>query len=624
MVMFCSKCGSEFHKDESKILDSDCGMKFGGDSKSITCQLKWVVNITVAMMFFAISTSLASSIQTLQKECFDGGNASFAYKTEDKLVVYGEKKNPKIFFAKYNVVNNPEAKITGYPDHYFYLMDLPKEVTKVFSVKNWNEYLCGTLLPYAYPNVNEMTSIKSRDDVSRITYDDKYYNFSEVPTETGFMTPKSIDSFSVSIPGNMGYNRLYPISKIYPSEYIESYNREVLVESGLIFNFVDSLIKISKIGDFEKRRKFLENLKAKQFPLAETIAEFNNYIDEYEDVKDESQNMDVYNQIDRYLNDMDYKFSQAKYLMSDNSKAFADAVHILYRNFKKDANRYVKKIRTKKSKETEVTLMNYSKKTLKDAVEMIQRGIERLGYSGNRDDRQIAYMLNDYESEYTTYLKKIESGNNGAIKVVKKALAELLYICAFSFDLNNRPTIYKTKMDELVKLDDGTELLLFGGIKKNGLDYRLLIRTKSASMSELAFNKDAKILEMVYVNEYLYKDYLPPIQVVFSGKDNNLVYADSSVNFLNKSTFPKFAKLYTKEDSLYREKIKCVFLAVDGNMQKFKEYVGAKTIKMSSGTFTEKNTRFQELSCVDGKIIDNEPEKDGKKRRKETRGIKME
>ena len=117
---------------------------------------------------------------------------------------------------------------------------------------------------------------------------------------------------------------------------------------------------------------------------------------------------------------------------------------------------------------------------------------------------------------------------------------------------------------------------------------------------------------------------MPPIQVVFSGKDNNLVYADSSVNFLNKSTFPKFAKLYTKEDSLYREKIKCVFLAVDGNMQKFKEYVGAKTIKMSSGTFTEKNTRFQELSCVDGKIIDNEPEKDGKKRRKETRGIKIE
>jgi len=67
-------------------------------------------------------------------------------------------------------------------------------------------------------------------------------------------------------------------------------------------------------------------------------------------------------------------------------------------------------------------------------------------------------------------------------------------------------------------------------------------------MNELVFDNDSKILERVFLySEYLYKSYFPPIQVVFFGENNNIVYADSSVSILNESTSPKFEKFYTKK-----------------------------------------------------------------------------
>lgn len=75
----------------------------------------------------------------------------------------------------------------------------------------------------------------------------------------------------------------------------------------------------------------------------------------------------------------------------------------------------------------------------------------------------------------------------------------------------------------------------------------------NSNLNELVFDNDSKILERVFLySEYLYKSYFPPIQFFF-GENNNIVYADSSVNILNESTSPKFEKFYTKKDSVYRE-----------------------------------------------------------------------
>ena len=568
------------------------------------------MRIIFFILIVAYGFSISAQKNTLQKQCFDEGNASFAQKTKEKIVFYGDKNNPKISLVKYQVTNNPDS--IGYFDDSFYLVELPKELLAAFSVKNWNDYLCGSFYPFAYPNVNELTSIQSQNDISHISYDDKYYFFRVVPWGSGVITPESMDSFSVSIPGNVGYNYLYPISKIYPTNHIDHFNREIIDGNSVFKSLIDNVIKLSKIKDFEERRKFIKKLKEKEAPLIESIEEFNNYIDEFNDVKNVNQNMDVYAQVDKYLSEMDYKFSRARHLMTRNSEAFAEAVHLFYENFDKEAKRYLRKIKEKKSKETEKNLMEFSEKTLKDAIGMIQRGIERLGYSGNVNDRQIAYLLNDYESAYTEYLDKIESGNHGAIKIAKKALSEFQRNYSYIFDGEKNEFVYKVARDEenddealVVRLDDGTFLMLFGSLK-NGEDHRILIRSPYSSMSSLVFDADGKNFRYAFVSmEYIYKDYLPPIQVIFSGNANNIKIVDEAAQLINSSTFPKYEKFYSVDDYAFREKLGCVFDAVDGDMKKFNELAGAKSFKMASGTFVEKNKSFEALSCLDGKIVDS-------------------
>lgn len=566
------------------------------------------MRILFVLLFTVCCLSVAATNTTLQKQCFDKGNASFAQKTKEQIVFYGDRKNPKISLVKYQVTNNPDS--TGYPENSFYLIDLPKEMLSVFSINNWNEYLCGSFFPFAYPNVNELTSIQSQNDVSRITYDDKYYFFRAIPWGSGVITPESIDSFSVSIPGNLGYNNLYPISKIYPSKYIEHFNKEIIDASTDFKSLLDNVVKLSKIKDFEERRKFIRKLKDADAPLVDVIEEFNTSIDEFNDVKTINQNMDVYEQVDKYLSEMDYKFTRARHLLTANSEAFAEAVHIFYGNFDKEAKRYLRKIKEKKSKETEKNLMEFSEKTLKDAIGMIQRGIQHLGHSGNVNDRKIAFLLNDYESAYTAYLDKIESGNHGAIKIAKKALSEFQRVYSYLFDLGEKGLVmYKVLRDKenddekvVIKLDDGTSLMLFGSLK-DGKDARILIRSQYSSMSSLIF--DAKRKNFLYAfgsTEYIYKDYLPPIQIIFSGDANAIKILDEGAQLINASTFPRYEKFYTPDDFVFREKLRCVFEAVNGDMKKFNELAGARTLKIASGTLTEKNNAFEALSCDDGKL----------------------
>ena len=565
----------------------------------------------ILSVLFALSCSFAISYQNAQKECFDDGNASFAYKTKEQIVLYGDKMNPKISFVRYNVINNPNSDKTGYPDKYFYLIDLPKEILSVFFIKNWNDFLCGDFLPYAYPNVNDLTSIQLREDVSHVSHDDKFYFFRAVPVESGVITAESIDSFSMSIPGNMGYNHLYPLSKIYPYDYVEKYDKNTVMKNNVFTKVVDALIKMSKIKDFEDRRNFVKKLKDDKIPLVSTIERFNDYVDEFNDIQDVNQKMNVYKDVDRFLSELDYKFNNARHLLTRNSEAFAEAVHIFYKNFDKEASRYLKKIKEKKNKDTEKNLMDFSEKTLNDAIGMIQRGVERLGNSVNAKDRQVAFLLNDYETAYSKYLDKIKSGNHGAIKVAKNALGDLILTYSFVFDIKKNSSFYELKEDYAdedgwvaIYLDDGTALMLFEG-SQNG-DSRLLIRFKYGygSMSSLVFDVERKTLDKAFVtSEYVYGNYLPPMQVVYSGKANNLVLFDSTAQLLNKSTFPKEENFYTKEGIAYLNKIKCVFEAVDGDMKELRRLVGARTKSIPSGTLIEKNEKFQNLRCSNGKIF---------------------
>lgn len=598
--MKCKKCGCEL--GISNQFCSHCGTKCEDKEKSI-------MNRLLLTLFIVTGFSFADSLQSLQKQCFEDGYASFAYKTKDKIILYGDKKNPKIFFVKYSVRNNPSMN-EGYPDESFYLIDLPKEIISAFSVKKWNDYLCGVFYPYAYPNTNEQTSIQTQEDASQVSYNDKYFFFRELDPNNAIVSPESMDSFSVSIPGNAAYNALYPISKIYPVDYVEKYDRKKIETNKVFVDFIDNLIKLSKIKDFEARKKVVKELKEKEASLVDAIEEFNNYVDEYNDTKNVNQKINVYKDVDKYLSEMDYKFSNAKKLLTRNSEAFAEAVHIFYKNFDKEASRYLRKIKEKKNKETEKALMEYSEETLKNAVGMIQRGIERLGNSGNVNDRQIAYLLNDYESEYTSYLDKIKSGDHGSIKQAKMALGKILRLHTYIFDFKGKTLSYPSKKDEeddniVVSLDDGTDLVLYGGTKKG--DHRILIRMKNgaSSIRSLVFDETGKEFQSAFVStEYVYQKYLPPLQIVYSGDANTFTAIDEKTNLLNQSTFPEVSQFSMPDDIEKREKIKCIFEAIDGDMKTLKELVGARLINHhGSMILREKNNKLDKISCKDGKIL---------------------
>ncbi|SJZ39166.1 hypothetical protein [Fibrobacter intestinalis] len=66
-----------------------------------------ILSLIGATMSYALSPAAA------EKKCFATGAVNFAQKTKDKVVLYGNAKNPKIAFVKYKVKNNPGIKIAG-------------------------------------------------------------------------------------------------------------------------------------------------------------------------------------------------------------------------------------------------------------------------------------------------------------------------------------------------------------------------------------------------------------------------------------------------------------------------------------------------------------------------------
>lgn len=558
---------------------------------------------------FAVSFSFAMSASEAEKKCFEAGNVSFAQKTKEKIVLYGDKKNPKLSFVKYSVKNNPSIE-NGYADPFFYLIDLPNEILKVFSIQSLNEFLCGSFYPFAYPNTNELTSINLKESSASIAYEDKHYMFAVMGPHSA--TPEEVDSFSLDIPGNLNYDISYPISKVYPANYAGIHDTALISRNTALKSYIDAVIELSKIKDFEKRKSYIDELKRRD-SFGATAEEFNEALDNFMDVSDVNENMDVYETVNSNLKLMNEKFYGSKHLLTSNSAAFAESVHEFYLDFDKEAKRYLKKIKSTKNKNTEKNLAEYSKQILVDAIDMIQSGILRLGNSVSESDRHIAYLLNDYEIEYTKLLENIESGNHGALKIVRPAIANYLFVVQLSVDLSDSESGFKTNQEadekeaNKVLLDDGTTAILFGR-KNEKEDFRLLIRTKTSRLDNLSFDESTKefLGGIVDGSWYVRAKYLPSIQVLYSGSSNNNIhlYGDNA-KLLNETVFPKNSSstpLMSPKDIAYAEKVTCIFEAVDGNMEKFKQIVGTKSSSMGTLDMIKKNEKFHRLSCKDGII----------------------
>lgn len=554
---------------------------------------------------FAYAAALALSPSEAEKKCFEKGNQSFAQKTKDVLVLYGDKKNPKVSLVKYVVKNNPQSQ-DGYSDQSFYMIDIPKVVYKSFAVESWNDFLCGNFFPQAYPNVNELTTIRLKGETSSVTWDDKNYYFRAMDYDRGLNTPEAMDSFSVSIPGNLVYSK-YPIGKIYSNEYVEKMNKKIFQENKMLAEFADGIFNVFGKKDFEERKDYLEFLKKTNFGYVETVEKISKAIDEFDDVRETNANTDAYGTVYPYLKKMNDKFESVRPYMTSNSAAFAEAVRLFFQDFEKQSNRYLKKIKTKKNKETEKNLADYTKESLQKAIEMIQRGIERLGYSGDESDRKIAYILNDYEEQFTKLLKTLDSGNIGSSKFANVAISAYLTEFTLLFDMMGSKKSYKGNEDanntnsNAITVDDGSTLALYGKIKDEK-DYRLLVKTKSTRISSLFFDDEGFKGALVDGERFVFKNYLPPIQVVFAGEGHNLVLYGNEASMLNESTFPERKSYATKKGIEYLEKLKCVFTAVQMDLKKYKEFVGTETMDRGSMSFIKKNDKFQSLSCTNGAI----------------------
>lgn len=557
------------------------------------------------LIAFAYAAALALSPSEAEKKCFEKGNQSFAQKTKDVLVLYGDKKNPKVSLVKYVVKNNPQSQ-DGYSDQSFYMIDIPKAVAKYFSVESWNDFLCGNFFPQAYPNVNELTTIKLKGGMSSVTWDDKNYYFRAMDYGRGLNTPEAMDSFSVSIPGNLVYSK-YPIGKIYSNEYVEKINKNIFQENKMLAEFAEGIFNVFGKKDFEERKDYLEFLKTTNFGYVETVEKISKAIDEFDDARETNANTDAYGTVYPYLKKMNDKFESVRPYMTSNSAAFAEAVRLFFQDFEKQSNRYLKKIKTKKNKETEKNLTEYTKESLQKAIEMIQRGIERLGYSGDVSDRKIAYILNDYEEQFTKLLKTLDSGNIGSSKFANTAISAYLTEFTLLFDMMGSKKSYQGNEDannsnsNAITVDDGSTLALYGKIKEDK-DYRLLVKTKSSRLSSLFFDDDGFKGALVDGERFVFKNYLPPIQVVFAGEGHNLVLYGNEASMLNESTFPESKSYSTKKGIEYLEKLKCVFTAVQMDMKKYKEYVGTETMDRGSMSFIVKNDKFQSLTCTNGVI----------------------
>lgn len=566
---------------------------------------------------FAVALSFAMSAKDAEKQCFENGAASFAQKTKEKIVLYGDKKNPRLSFVKYSVKNNPSLG-NGYTDPYFYLIDLPNEMLKAFSIQSINEFLCGSFYPFAYPNTNELTSINLKESSASIAYEDKHYMFAVMGPQSS--TPEEVDSFSLDIPGNLNYDISYPISKIYPANYPGLTDTALISRNAALKSYIDAVVELSKIKDFEKRKSYINELKSRS-PYAASAEEFNKALDDFIDVSGVNENMDIYKTVNSNLSVMNEKFYGAKHLMTSNSAAFAEAVHDFYLEFDKEAKRYLKKIKSTKNKNTEKNLAEYSTQTLVDAIDMIRRGISLLGNSASESDRHIAFLLNEYEIAYTELLGNLESGNHGALKIANPAISNYLFVIQLSVDLSVSKSGFRTNQEadekkaNKILLDDGTTAILFGSEKENG-DFRLLIRTNTSRLDNLSFDEGTKefLGGIVDGSWFVYAKYLPSIQVLYSGSSNNIHLYGDNAKLLNETVFPKkssSAPLTLPNDIAYGEKLACIFEAVDGNMEKFKEIVGTKSSSMGTLDMIVRNGKFHKLSCKDGVISypkENKPE----------------
>ncbi len=572
--------------------------------------LKSVGAIVAVMM----TLSFATSSSDVEKKCFEDGNASFAQKTNDVYVVYGDKKSPKLSFVKYNVKNNPLVK-DGYPEKSFYMINLPKEVLKTFAVNGWNEYLCGSILPFAYPNVNEFTTIVMKKGSSSITQDEKNIMFAAMKKNSKELTtPETVLSFSKTIPGNVYYPS-FPIGKVYPNDFIDNFNKNIFTENKAIANFVDQFVNLFKIKDFEERKVFIKKLREDGFDYINEINTLNKGIDDFIDLNESENNNDAYNEVQSHLKVMNDKFRQVQPYMTANSAAFAGAVQQFYLEFEKESKRYLKKMEKKKDKETKRKLDDYSKQTLKDAIGMILRGIERLGHSGDVSDRKIGFLLNDYEVEFKKVLNNLESGNFGPAKIANPSISMFLNNMTFLVDLMGLKRML-AKNEEAdndgansIELDDGTTVILFGK-RDEKEDRRLLVRSETSKISMLYLNKNLDGIKGGHIDGVGLVDsrYLPPIQVIFSGETNNLNLYGGKASLLNESIFPTNFSYSSSKAIALQEKLKCVFDATKGNMREFKKYVSNREIDINAVLSAKAPKNFKSLSCSDGVV--SYPKKD--------------
>ena len=559
------------------------------------------------------SLSFAETSAEIEKKCFEMGNVSFAEKTKEEVVVYGNEKDPKVSFVKYNVKNNP-AVGDGYPAQSFFMVNLPKSISNKLGIKSWNDYLCGSFLDFAYPNVNELTSFSIKGGKTSINFKEKFYGFHpRIDKYEGVLTPESIDSISISIPGNIVYSN-YPLSRIYPDDFVKNYDKQLFVNNKLLTKTVDSLIAIFLKKDFEARNTSVNELKQSNALLSSDIEFISNILNDFDDQTGTNENTDIYLTVYSFLKTLNDKLEQVKPYMTARASAYTDVMIQFFQEFDKQSNRYLQKIKKSKSKDTEKNLADYSTQTLIKAIGLVQKGMDGLGYTTDKTERQIAYVLSDYEIKMNKYLESIKSGDIGTAKIVKPALAK--YIVKINSFLDLIPCRYMDRSKEakeagadIVSLDDGTKVILFGHQSKER-DVRILIRMLSSDITSFYFDKDMQIVGGAIGSDvFFYKDFLPSIQVVFAGKSLNIKTFGNNAKLLNESKFLEDKELSSEKGVAYREKLECIFNALDGDMKKFKELVGTKVVNHGSLSMSIKNEKFQSLSCKDGVITDLSPQK---------------
>lgn len=564
----------------------------------------------MSMKYFGIALSLISSLSfaetlvELEKKCFDAGNASFAVKTTEEVVVYGNENEPKVSFVKYNVKNNPTIE-NGYPDQSFFMVNLPKSILNKLGITSWNEYLCGTFLNYAYPNVNELTYFSTKEGNTSVTFKEKFYGFYQKLNKykyDGVLTPEIIDSLNISIPGNVFYTN-YPLSRIYPNDFVSNYDRQLFLNNQLLIKTIDPLFDIFLKKDSESRDSLVNELKQSNGILLKTVDSISSILNDFEDRVGINENTGIYLKVYSFLKTLNDKLEQTKPHMTVASSAYANEIIQFFQDFDKQSKRYQKNLKKSKNKTTEQKLAIFSTQTLINAIDLVEKCTKGLSSTTNKTELQIVDVLSDYSTKLTEYLEKIKSGNMGTANIVKPALAK--YIVEINYFLDLVPCKYMNRNIEakdvdadVISLDDGTDLMLFGE-----QDTRILIRTTSSNISSLYFDKNMRFVGGTVGSDILfYKDFLPSIQIIYIGNPLSNNTFKGKVNLYNESKYFENSDLSSEKGVAYRDKLECIYIAVKGNMKEFKELVGAKVFKRGNLRYSIQNDEFQSLSCKDGVI----------------------